>query len=117
MDVTATSLEEKVSKPLKIAILGFWHGHEKDYARSTKQHPGADLVLLDAVLQTCAGRGPIATVLVGNLNASAVGHTSRPRTKGDTDRVAFRLKQLFQCPRRDTPLDHTPGPARCGLMC
>jgi hypothetical protein len=51
VDVTATWLEEKVSKPLKIAILGFWHGHEKDYARSTKQHPGADLVLLDAVLQ------------------------------------------------------------------
>jgi hypothetical protein len=45
MEVTATSLEEKVSEPRKIAILGFWYGHEKNYARSTKQHPGADLVL------------------------------------------------------------------------
>jgi 1,5-anhydro-D-fructose reductase (1,5-anhydro-D-mannitol-forming) len=36
--------EEKVSKPLKIAVLGFWHVHAGDYARQAKQHPGAELV-------------------------------------------------------------------------
>jgi 1,5-anhydro-D-fructose reductase (1,5-anhydro-D-mannitol-forming) len=33
-----------VSKPLKIAVLGFWHVHAKDYARQTQQHPGTELV-------------------------------------------------------------------------
>jgi predicted dehydrogenase len=36
--------EEKVSKPLKIAVLGCWHVHAKDYARQTQQHPGTELV-------------------------------------------------------------------------
>jgi 1,5-anhydro-D-fructose reductase (1,5-anhydro-D-mannitol-forming) len=36
--------EEKVSKPLKIAVLGFWHVHAKDYARQAQQHPGTELV-------------------------------------------------------------------------
>lgn len=33
-----------MSKPLKIAVLGFWHVHAKDYARQTQQHPGTELV-------------------------------------------------------------------------
>jgi 1,5-anhydro-D-fructose reductase (1,5-anhydro-D-mannitol-forming) len=33
-----------VSKPLKIAVLGFWHVHAKDYARQAQQHPGTELV-------------------------------------------------------------------------
>jgi len=36
--------EEKVSKPLEIAVLGFWHVHAGDYARQTLQHPGTELV-------------------------------------------------------------------------
>jgi predicted dehydrogenase len=39
-----TCEEEKVSKPLKIAVLGFWHVHAKDYARQAQQHPGTELV-------------------------------------------------------------------------
>jgi predicted dehydrogenase len=45
LDVEASSCEEeKVSKPLKIAVLGFWHVHAKDYARQAQQHPGTELV-------------------------------------------------------------------------
>lgn len=33
-----------MSKPLKIAVLGFWHVHAGDYARQTEQHPGTELV-------------------------------------------------------------------------
>ncbi|TCN41853.1 putative dehydrogenase [Kribbella orskensis] len=33
-----------MSKPLKIAVLGFWHVHAKDYARQTQEHPGTELV-------------------------------------------------------------------------
>lgn len=33
-----------MSKPLKIAVLGFWHVHAKDYARQAQQHPGTELV-------------------------------------------------------------------------
>jgi predicted dehydrogenase len=33
-----------VSKPLKIAVLGFWHVHAGDYARQAQQHPGTELV-------------------------------------------------------------------------
>jgi len=33
-----------VSKPLKIAVLGFWHVHAGDYARQTQEHPGTELV-------------------------------------------------------------------------
>jgi predicted dehydrogenase len=36
--------EDKVSKPLKIAVLGFWHVHAKDYAKQAQQHPGTELV-------------------------------------------------------------------------
>jgi predicted dehydrogenase len=36
--------EDKVSKPLNIAVLGFWHVHAKDYAWQTQQHPGTELV-------------------------------------------------------------------------
>jgi predicted dehydrogenase len=34
----------EVSKPLKIAVLGFWHVHAGDYARQAEQHPGTELV-------------------------------------------------------------------------
>ncbi|TDO33915.1 oxidoreductase family protein [Kribbella sp. VKM Ac-2527] len=33
-----------MSKPLKIAVLGFWHVHAKDYARQAQQHPDTELV-------------------------------------------------------------------------
>lgn len=33
-----------MSKPLRIAVLGFWHVHAGDYARQTQQHPGTELV-------------------------------------------------------------------------
>ncbi len=33
-----------MSKPLKIAVLGFWHVHAKDYAKQAQQHPGTELV-------------------------------------------------------------------------
>ncbi|WP_432950776.1 Gfo/Idh/MocA family protein [Kribbella sp. CA-253562] len=33
-----------MSKPLKIAALGFWHVHAGDYARQAQQHPGTELV-------------------------------------------------------------------------
>ena len=33
-----------MSKPLKIAVLGFWHVHAKDYARQAQEHAGTELV-------------------------------------------------------------------------
>jgi predicted dehydrogenase len=33
-----------VSKPLRVAVLGFWHVHAKDYARQAQEHPGTELV-------------------------------------------------------------------------
>ncbi|TDU83631.1 putative dehydrogenase [Kribbella voronezhensis] len=33
-----------MSQPLKLAVLGFWHVHAKDYAQQTEQHPGTELV-------------------------------------------------------------------------
>jgi 1,5-anhydro-D-fructose reductase (1,5-anhydro-D-mannitol-forming) len=33
-----------VSKPLRVAVLGFWHVHAGDYARQTQAHPGTELV-------------------------------------------------------------------------
>ncbi|GAA1518860.1 Gfo/Idh/MocA family oxidoreductase [Kribbella lupini] len=33
-----------VSKPLKIAALGFWHVHAGDYSRQAQEHPGTELV-------------------------------------------------------------------------
>lgn len=33
-----------MSKPLKVAVLGFWHVHAKDYARQAQAHPGTELV-------------------------------------------------------------------------
>jgi 1,5-anhydro-D-fructose reductase (1,5-anhydro-D-mannitol-forming) len=33
-----------VSTPLKLAVLGFWHVHAKDYARQAVEHPGTELV-------------------------------------------------------------------------
>lgn len=33
-----------MSKPLKLAVLGFWHVHAKDYARQAQEHPGTELV-------------------------------------------------------------------------
>lgn len=33
-----------MAKPLKVAVLGFWHVHAKDYARQAQEHPGTDLV-------------------------------------------------------------------------
>jgi 1,5-anhydro-D-fructose reductase (1,5-anhydro-D-mannitol-forming) len=33
-----------VSKPLRVAVLGFWHVHARDYARQTQAHPGTELV-------------------------------------------------------------------------
>ncbi|QNE16791.1 Gfo/Idh/MocA family oxidoreductase [Kribbella qitaiheensis] len=33
-----------MSKPLKIAVLGFWHVHAGDYAKQAEQHPGTELV-------------------------------------------------------------------------
>ena len=32
-----------MSKPLKIAVLGFWHVHAGDYARQAQHHPGTEL--------------------------------------------------------------------------
>lgn len=33
-----------MAKPLKVAVLGFWHVHAKDYARQAQEHPGTELV-------------------------------------------------------------------------
>ncbi|MGC4941413.1 Gfo/Idh/MocA family protein [Kribbella sp. DT2] len=33
-----------MSKPLKIAALGFWHVHAGDYSRQAQEHPGTELV-------------------------------------------------------------------------
>ncbi|WP_020388502.1 Gfo/Idh/MocA family protein [Kribbella catacumbae] len=33
-----------MSKGLKLAVLGFWHVHAKDYARQAQEHPGTELV-------------------------------------------------------------------------
>jgi predicted dehydrogenase len=33
-----------VSTPLRVAVLGFWHVHAKDYARAAQEHPGTQLV-------------------------------------------------------------------------
>ncbi|TDD28270.1 Gfo/Idh/MocA family oxidoreductase [Kribbella turkmenica] len=33
-----------MSKPLKVAVLGFWHVHARDYARQAQAHPGTELV-------------------------------------------------------------------------
>ena len=33
-----------MSKPLRVAVLGFWHVHAGDYARQTQAHPGTELV-------------------------------------------------------------------------
>ncbi|MEV6417760.1 Gfo/Idh/MocA family oxidoreductase [Kribbella sp. NPDC051718] len=30
--------------PLKVAVLGFWHVHARDYARQAQEHPGTELV-------------------------------------------------------------------------
>lgn len=30
--------------PFKLAVLGFWHVHAKDYARQAQEHPGTELV-------------------------------------------------------------------------
>ena len=33
-----------MSKPLKVAVLGFWHVHAGDYSRQAQAHPGTELV-------------------------------------------------------------------------
>ncbi len=33
-----------MSKPLRVAVLGFWHVHAGDYARQAQAHPGTELV-------------------------------------------------------------------------
>lgn len=33
-----------MATPLKVAVLGFWHVHAKDYARQAQEHPGTELV-------------------------------------------------------------------------
>ena len=35
-----------MAKPLKVAVLGFWHVHAKDYARQAQEHPGTELVAI-----------------------------------------------------------------------
>lgn len=43
-----------MSTPLRVAVLGFWHVHAKDYAQQTLNHPGTELV---AVWDDDAERG------------------------------------------------------------
>ncbi|WP_433167438.1 Gfo/Idh/MocA family protein [Kribbella sp. CA-247076] len=33
-----------MTEPLKVAVLGFWHVHARDYARQAQAHPGTELV-------------------------------------------------------------------------
>lgn len=43
-----------MATPLRVAVLGFWHVHAKDYAQQTLDHPGTELV---AVWDDDAERG------------------------------------------------------------
>jgi 1,5-anhydro-D-fructose reductase (1,5-anhydro-D-mannitol-forming) len=52
----------RVSNPLKIATLSFWHVHAGDYSRQAQAHPGTDLV---AVWDDDAERGKAAAEQFG----------------------------------------------------
>jgi 1,5-anhydro-D-fructose reductase (1,5-anhydro-D-mannitol-forming) len=61
----------KVSKPLKIAVLGFWHVHAGDYSRQAQQHPGTDLVAVwdDDAERGQAGADQFGVEFTGDLDA------------------------------------------------
>lgn len=60
-----------MSKPLKIAVLGFWHVHAKDYARQAQEHPGTELVAVwdDDLALGEAGAEQFGVPFTGDLEA------------------------------------------------
>jgi predicted dehydrogenase len=60
-----------VAKPLKIAVLGFWHVHAGDYARQAQQHPGTELVAVwdDDVARGQAGADEFGVEFIPDLEA------------------------------------------------
>lgn len=60
-----------MSKPLKIAVLGFWHVHAGDYARQAQQHDGTELVAVwdDDVARGQAGADQFGVEFAPDLDA------------------------------------------------
>lgn len=60
-----------MSKPLKIAVLGFWHVHAGDYARQAQQHDGTELVAVwdDDVARGQAGADQFGVEFTPDLDA------------------------------------------------
>ena len=60
-----------MSKPLKIAALGFWHVHAGDYSRQAQQHPGTELVAVwdDDAERGQAGADQFGVEFAGDLDA------------------------------------------------
>ena len=64
-----------MSKPLKIAVLGFWHVHAGDYARQTVQHPSTELVAVwdDDLTRGQAGADEFGVPFTEDLDALLLG--------------------------------------------
>ncbi|MEU4291274.1 Gfo/Idh/MocA family oxidoreductase [Kribbella sp. NPDC026596] len=60
-----------MSKPLKIAALGFWHVHAGDYSRQAQEHPGTELVAVwdDDAERGQAGADRFGVEFTGDLDA------------------------------------------------
>ena len=60
-----------MSKPLKIAALGFWHVHAGDYSRQAQEHPGTELVAVwdDDAERGQAGADQFGVEFAGDLDA------------------------------------------------
>jgi 1,5-anhydro-D-fructose reductase (1,5-anhydro-D-mannitol-forming) len=70
-----------VSKPIRVAVLGFWHVHAAEYATRIQQHPDTDLV---AVWDDDRARGRQAAEAV---DATFVDDLDELLDRGDIDAV------------------------------
>jgi predicted dehydrogenase len=70
-----------VAKPIKVAVLGFWHVHAAEYAARAQQHPDTELV---AVYDDDADRGRAGAAAVG---ASYVADLDELLARDDLDAV------------------------------
>jgi predicted dehydrogenase len=71
-----------VSKPIRVAVLGFWHVHAAEYAARIQQHPDTELV---AVWDDDLARGQAAAVAAG---AAFVGDLDNLLAREDLDAVS-----------------------------
>ena len=94
-----------MSTSLRVAVLGFWHVHARDYARDTRQHPGTDLVAVwdDDQARGRAGAEAFDTVYTDDLESllasddvdAVVVTTSTNMHRDVTVRAAKSGKHIF----------------------